>query len=105
MFAPANGVPTMTDTKTFTVHRAMHGDGRDYARGDTRKMTELDAAPLVKSGALSPEGEDPAIREPAVQHTFGQRPSEVNERGYVAATGEGIQPPKPAPVKVKPART
>ncbi len=92
----------MTEKK-FTVHRAMHADGRDYERGDTRTMTEADAAPLVKSGALSPEGEEPAQRAAAVEHTFGQRPSEVNDGGYTSATGEGITLPRtPAARKTKP---
>jgi hypothetical protein len=95
----------MTEKKTYTVHRAMHGGGKDYERGDTREMTELDAAAMVKAGALSLEGEEPVKRPvPAVEHTFGTRPSELNERGYTAATGEGILPPK-APAKPKPART
>ncbi len=92
----------MSDKKTYTVHRAMHGDGKDYERGDTREMTEVDAAPLVASGALSPEGEEPVTRSGGVQHTFGTKPSEVNERGYTAATGEGILPPRAAPAR-KPA--
>jgi hypothetical protein len=59
-------------TKTYTVHRSMHGDGRDYEPGDTRELDEIDAAALVESGALSLEGEDPRVREPAVRNTFGK---------------------------------
>lgn len=81
----------MAEKKSYTVHRSMHGDGKDYARGDTRELTEVEAAPLVKTGALSLEGEDPATREPAVRHTFGQEPSQVNEGGYTTATGEGVK--------------
>jgi hypothetical protein len=92
----------MADKKTYTVHRAMHGDGKDYARGDTREMTETDAAPLVASGALSPEGEEPAARAAGVEHTFGTKPSTVNDRGYTSATGEGIAAPRAAPAN-KPA--
>lgn len=92
----------MAEKKTYTVHRAMHGDGKDYARGDTREMTEAEAAPLVASGALALEGDDAAVREPGVQHTFGRAPSKVNDGGYVAATGEGILPPRATPA-AKPA--
>lgn len=80
----------MADKKSYTVHRAMHGDGKDYVRGDTREMTEVEAAPLVKTGALALKGEAPAAREPGVRHTFGQAPSQVNEGGYTTATGEGV---------------
>lgn len=92
----------MTETKTYTVLRAMHGDGRDYARGDTREMTATDAAALVKGGALALEGEDAAIRKPAVQHTFGARPSAVNDGGYTTAIGDGIITPD-APASAAPA--
>lgn len=92
--------------KKFTVHRSMHGDGRDYERGDTRVMSEADAAPLVATGALAPEGEDPLVPAAAVEHTFGQRASEVNERGYTSPSGEGVAVPR-SPVtargKAKPA--
>jgi hypothetical protein len=88
----------MTETKTFIVKRAMHGDGKDYARDDTREMTEIDAAPLLRSGALARPGEEPATRKPAVQHTFGTRPSVVNDGGYTTAIGDGIiTPDAPAP--------
>ena len=79
----------MADKKTYTVHRAMHGDGKDYARGDTREMTEADAATLLASGALSEKGKDPAERVPAVRHTFGSERSAVNEGGYTDASGDG----------------
>lgn len=78
----------MTTKKTYTVHRAMHGDGRDYARGDTREMTESDAAPLVKTGALALEGEVPLERGEPVIHTFGTAPSEVET--YTSATGHPV---------------
>ena len=89
----------MSEKKKYTVHRAMHGDGKDYARGDIREMTPIDAADLLATGALSEEGKDPAERDPAVRHTFGQEPSNLNERGYTSASGDGIQLPKPAPTK------
>lgn len=82
----------MADKKTYTVHRAMHGNGKDYARGDTRELTEADAAPLVASGALSEQGADPLVREPAVQHAFGQNRSAVNEGGYTDASTNGAKP-------------
>lgn len=86
----------MAAKETYIVNRAMHGDGRDYARGDTRQLTETDAAPLVATGALSRKGEKPAEREPAVRHTFGQEPSKLNDEGYTTAVGEGIQLPRAA---------
>jgi hypothetical protein len=86
----------MADKKTYTVHRAMHGDGKDYERGDTREMTEADAAPLVELGALSIKGSDPADRPAAVRHTFGQEPSAVNDGGYTVATGDGVVAPRTA---------
>jgi len=61
--------------KTYDVHRSMMGD-KEYVRGDTRTMSEADAATLVESGALSLEGEDPVAREPAVIHAFGSAKSE-----------------------------
>lgn len=39
-------------TKTYRVARAMTSNGKDFARGDKRELTEHDAAPLVASGAL-----------------------------------------------------
>ncbi|KQM88650.1 hypothetical protein ASE67_02605 [Sphingomonas sp. Leaf23] len=87
----------MADKKTYTVHRAMHGDGRDYARGDTREMTEADAASLVTTGALSLEGDEPKAAAPAIEHTFGQKPSSVNDGGYTSASGGAVKPAsKPA---------
>src|SRR5688500_16520713 len=35
--------------------RRMDGD-RSYAKGDTRELSAVDAAPLVRSGALTPKG-------------------------------------------------
>jgi hypothetical protein len=80
----------MADKHTYTVNRAMHGDGKDYVRGDTRELTETDAAALVATGALSLKGKEPVEREPAVRHTFGTEPSAVNEGGYTTAIGEGV---------------
>ena len=87
----------MADKHSYTVNRAMHGDGKDYARGDTRELTETDAAPLVTTGALSLKGKDPVEREPAVRHTFGQEPSAVNDAGYTTADGEGVTARRTAP--------
>lgn len=85
----------MSEKKSYTVLRAMQGD-REYARGDTRELTEADAAALVASGALVEKGKEPAEREPAVVHTFGNAPSAVNEGGYTTPTGEGVTPGRPA---------
>jgi hypothetical protein len=86
----------MADKHTYTVNRAMHGDGKDYARGDTRELSETDAAPLLATGALSLKGKDPVEREPAVRHTFGQEPSRVNAEGYTSASGDGVAAPRAA---------
>ena len=80
----------MAEKQTYDVHRSMHGDGRDYVRGDTREMSATDAAPLVEAGALSEEGQEPLVREAGVRHTFGSEVSAVSERGYTTATGEGV---------------
>lgn len=82
-------------TKTYTVHRSMHGDGRDYEPGDTRELTEADAASLVEMGALALEGEEPLTREPAVRHTFGTDPGTA-PADYTTATGEGVIVGQPA---------
>lgn len=95
----------MSTKQTYVVNRAMHGDGRDYARGDTRQLSDTDAAPLVATGALLLKGEDAVVREPAVRHTFGTEPSAVNAGGYTSAVGDGIlarssdKSVKPAPAK------
>jgi hypothetical protein len=86
----------MSEKKTYIVNRAMHGDGKDYARGDTRQLTEADAALLVQSGALTEKGGKTAEREPTVRHTFGNEPSKVNDEGYTSATGESVSVRKPA---------
>jgi hypothetical protein len=78
----------MTEQKSYTVHRSMLGD-KEYERGDTRKLTPAEAKPLIDAGALSEEGEEPKERQPAVQHTFGARKSEVE--GYTSASGEGVK--------------
>lgn len=93
----------MSSKQIYIVTRAMHGDGKDYARGDTRQLSETDAAPLVAAGALAKEGEEPTAREPAVRHTFGTEPSKVNDQGYTSASGEGIKAPDSAnKAKVEP---
>ncbi len=46
--------------KTYTVARAMTADGKDYARGDTRELSEGDAAHLLASGALTEGKAKPA---------------------------------------------
>jgi hypothetical protein len=86
----------MADKKSYTVNRAMHGDGKDYERGDTRQMAEADAAALVATGALSEKGKAAAEPAPAVVHTFGQEPSAVNDAGYTTATRDGIIAGRPA---------
>lgn len=78
----------MAEKKSYTVHRAMHGEGRDYARGDTRDLTPADAAPLLAIGALAERGKGPAEREPAVRHTFGAE--KAASADYTTATGEGV---------------
>jgi len=75
----------MANKHTYIVNRSMHGDGRDYARGDKRRLTEADAAALVASGALSLPGEDPLEPTSAVRHTFGAAQSLTNDRGYTDA--------------------
>ncbi len=79
----------MSDKHTYTVHRAMHGDGKDYARGDTREMTELEAAPLVATGALAKKGEVPFERGAAVAHTFGAIKAQPGDT-YTPAIGAGV---------------
>lgn len=76
----------MAEKQKYVVNRAMQDGANEYSRGDTREMTEIDAAPLLAIGALSKPGEEPAEREPAVQHTFGAAPTE--QREYTSA-GEG----------------
>ncbi|MBB4618966.1 hypothetical protein [Sphingomonas abaci] len=93
----------MAEQKRYTVHRSMHGDGKDYEAGDTRLMAEADAAELVKLGALSLEGEEPAAREPAMRHTFGTEPSKLNTEGYTVATGDGVSLNRDTPA-AKPVR-
>ena len=80
----------MSDKHQYTVHRAMHGDGKDYERGDTREMTEVDAAPLVATGALAQKGEVPMERAPAVEHTFGRLPAEDAETFVPALTNSDV---------------
>lgn len=73
----------MSSKKTYTVHRAMHGDGRDYSRGDERELTEQEAAPLVAAGALALKGEVPVERGEPVVHAFGKAPTSTLD--YVPA--------------------
>lgn len=75
----------MAEQNEYTVNRSMQGD-KDYERGDTRKMSAADAAPLLATGALSEKGKEPAEREPGVRHTFGSEPTEYE--GYTSASGE-----------------
>lgn len=79
----------MAETKEYTVNRAMQSGATSFDRGDIRKLTEAEAAPLVASGALSLKGAKAEEREPAVRHTFGEAPNE--DQGYTsAATGERV---------------
>ena len=80
----------MAEKQTYTVHRSMIGDGREYTRGDTREMAPADAAEMIASGALSEEGKEPLVREAGVRHTFGSEVSAVSEAGYTTPTGEGV---------------
>lgn len=64
----------MAEKKSYTVHRAMHGEGRDYARGDTRDLTPADAAPLLAIGALAEKGSD------GEKFRAGERASEIGAR-------------------------
>lgn len=89
----------MAETKEYTVNRAMQSGSESFERGDTRKLTEADAAGLVESGALTLKGSKTAEREPAVVHTFGTVPSEV-ESYTDASTGKeasvSVQDKRPA---------
>lgn len=76
----------MAEKQKYTVNRTMQDGPHEYCRGDTRALTEIDAAPLLASGAISKPGEEPATREPAVTHTFGSAPTE--NAGYTDA-GDG----------------
>ena len=78
----------MAEKQKYQVNRSMLGD-KEYGRGDTREMTEAEAeaAGLLASGALSKPGEEPAQREPAVQHTFGAAPAEDDATYTSAVTG------------------
>ena len=80
--------------KTYTVHRGMHGDGRDYEAGDTRELDEMDAKDLVESGALSLVGEPPATRESSVRHTFGTAEATGHISSTTATTDEKIVAPR-----------
>lgn len=88
-------------TKTYDVHRSMHGDGKDYEPGDTRELDEADARALVDMGALSLKGDAPFVRPDPVRHTFGAHPSEVNDGGYTTAAGEPVAINRPAAPKAK----
>ena len=93
----------MADKKTYTVHRGMHGDGRDYQVGDTRELTEADAAELVASGALSLMGEAPKVREPSVRHTFGAAEDTGHLDTTIAGSADRVVTPRRA--SSKPATT
>lgn len=47
--------------KTYTVLRQQLGD-RDYARGDTRELTEAEATPLIAMGAIVEAKPKPAAK-------------------------------------------
>jgi len=88
----------MADKIKYTVNRSMQDGAQSYERGDTREMTEVDAAPLLATGALSKPGAKDTEREPPVRHTFGTAPTE--DAGYTSATGETVRPDR----KAKPAK-
>lgn len=93
----------MAEKIKYTVNRSMQDGATSYNRGDTRELTAHDAAFLLASGALSLPGEEPAVREPGVQHTFGSRPSSVN--GYTSPSPEtAIEVPTKASAPAKPKR-
>jgi hypothetical protein len=84
----------MSDKKIkYEVRRSMQNGAESFERGDTREMTEAEAAPLLRSGALCMPGEDPAEREPAVQHTFGTAPQESPKDFTVAHPDSSPKPP------------
>ena len=60
---------------TFNVHRDMVGD-KAYTDGDTRKLTAVDAAALVRSGALTPKGKE---AEEAMAEIMGNEPANQTE--------------------------
>lgn len=85
----------MADKIKYTVNRSMQDGSNTYERGDTRELTEIDAATLLASGALSLPGKPAADRDPAVVHTFGTSPAEDAVR-YTTPTGDGVVAGVPA---------
>lgn len=69
----------MAEKHEYTVHRSMQSGAESFARGDTRQLTEAEAAPLVETGALSRKGQKPVERTSGVQHTFGTAKSSEDE--------------------------
>ncbi|WP_066723559.1 hypothetical protein [Sphingomonas pituitosa] len=85
----------MSDKKIkYEVRRSMQCGAESFERGDTRELTEAEALPLLKSGALCLPGEDPAQRDPAVMHTFGSAPQESPTDFTVAHPDNAVQLPK-----------
>ncbi|SFK44434.1 hypothetical protein SAMN03159338_4269 [Sphingomonas sp. NFR04] len=85
----------MSDKKIkYEVRRSMQCGAESFERGDTRELTEAEALPLLKSGALCLPGEEPAERELAVQHTFGAAPQESPADYTVASPDNAVQLPK-----------
>lgn len=86
----------------FEVTRRMDGD-RAYSAGDSRKLSALDAAPLVRSGALKPKGKE---AEEAMSELFAKGGSpdrrtplapaitdEAMDANNARAAAEGATPP------------
>lgn len=95
----------MSDKKIkYQVNRSMQDGAKSYARGDTREMTEAEAETLLRTGALSLPGEDPATPEPAVKHTFGAAPQHSPEGFTVANPDNAITMPERAPAPAKAAK-
>lgn len=51
--------------QTYTVVKAQTDGAKDYARGDSRAMSETDAKPLVDMGALKAKAERKPEPKPA----------------------------------------
>lgn len=65
----------MSEKHTFHVMREMTGD-KAYAEGDQRALSAVDAAHLVRSGALKPMGEKATA---AMAELLGNEPAKQSE--------------------------
>ncbi len=85
----------MSDKKiTYEVRRSMQCGAESFERGDTRELTEAEAAPLLQTGALCLPGEEPAERKPAVEHAFGDAPQQSPADYTIADPNNAVQLPK-----------